>query len=58
MKLYHLPREAVLGYSATIYPEYRKRIKDGYQPPPPCGDAIVIVPVVDSRPARSPTAIP
>ncbi len=36
MKLYHLPREAVLGYPETIYPEYRKRIKDGYQSPPPC----------------------
>ena len=36
MKLYHLPREAVLGYPETIYPEYRKRIKADYQPPPPC----------------------
>ena len=36
MKLYHLPREAALGYPETQYPEYRKRIKDGYQPPPPC----------------------
>jgi hypothetical protein len=36
MKLHHLPREAVLGYPETQYPEYRKRIKADYQPPPPC----------------------
>jgi hypothetical protein len=36
VKMYNLPREAVLGYPETLYPEYRKRIKDGYQPPPPC----------------------
>jgi len=29
-KLYHLPREAVLGYPETMYPEYRKKIKDSY----------------------------
>ena len=36
VKLYHLPREAVLGYRETLYPEYRKKIKDTYVPPPPC----------------------
>jgi hypothetical protein len=36
MKLYNLPREAVLGYRHTLYPEYRKTIKDSYVPPPPC----------------------
>jgi len=36
MKLYNLPREAVLGYRETLYPEYRKKIKDTYVPPPPC----------------------
>jgi hypothetical protein len=36
IKLYHLPREAVLGYRDTLYPEYRKKIKDTYVPPPPC----------------------
>jgi len=35
-ELYHLPREAVLGYRDTLYPEYRKKIKDSYVPPPPC----------------------
>ena len=36
MKLYNLPREAVLGYRDTLYPEYRKKIKNTYVPPPPC----------------------
>jgi hypothetical protein len=36
MKLYNLPREAVLGYRDTLYPEYRKKIKGTYVPPPPC----------------------
>jgi hypothetical protein len=36
IKLYNLPREAVLGYRETLYPEYRKKIKDSYVPPPPC----------------------
>jgi hypothetical protein len=39
VKLYHLPREAVLGYRETLYPEYRKKIRDTYVPPPPCSDS-------------------
>jgi hypothetical protein len=39
IKLYHLPREAVLGYRETLYPEYRKKIKDSYVPPPPCTES-------------------
>jgi hypothetical protein len=39
MKLYHLPSEAVLGYRETLYPEYRKKIKDTYVPPPPCSES-------------------
>jgi hypothetical protein len=39
MNLYHLPREAVLGYPETIYPEYRKKIKDAYVPPPACTES-------------------
>ena len=39
VKLYHLPREAVLGYRDTLYPEYRKKIKDSYVPPPPCTES-------------------
>jgi hypothetical protein len=38
-KFYSLPREAVLGYRDTLYPEYRKQIKDTYVPPPPCTEA-------------------
>jgi len=36
MKFFSLPREAVMGYRETLYPEYRKKIKDTYVPPPPC----------------------
>jgi len=39
MKLYHLPREAVLGYRETLYPEYRKKIKDTYVPLPTCTES-------------------
>jgi len=39
VNLYHLPREAVLGYPETVYPEYRKKIKDSYVPPPPCTES-------------------
>ena len=39
VNLYHLPREAVLGYRETLYPEYRKKIRDTYVPPPPCTQA-------------------
>jgi len=34
--LYHIPREAVLGGAETMYPEYRKKIKDGYVRPEKC----------------------
>jgi hypothetical protein len=37
--LFHLPLEAVLGYRETLYPEYRKKIKDTYVPPPPCTES-------------------
>ena len=32
---YNIPLEAVLGGPETMYPEYRKRLKDKYVPPPP-----------------------
>ena len=35
-KLFHIPREAVLGGADTLYPEYRKKIKDAYVRPEPC----------------------
>jgi hypothetical protein len=33
---YHLPREAVMGYAETTYPEYRKKIRDTYVRPASC----------------------
>ena len=39
VKFYGLPREAVLGYRDTLYPEYRKKIKDTYVQPPPCKES-------------------
>jgi len=39
VQLYHLPQEAVLGYRDTLYPEYRKKIKGTYVPPPPCTES-------------------
>jgi hypothetical protein len=35
-KRWNLPREAVLGYPETLYPEYRKKIRDTYVRPEPC----------------------
>jgi hypothetical protein len=38
-QFYGLPREAVLGYPETLYPEYRKRIRSAYVQPPPCTES-------------------
>ena len=35
-KLYGIPRDAVLGGAETMYPEYRKRMKDKYVRPEKC----------------------
>jgi hypothetical protein len=35
-KRYNIPLEAVLGGPETMYPEFRKKIKDKYVMPPPC----------------------
>jgi hypothetical protein len=35
-KMYHIPVEAVLGGAETMYPEYRKKLKDQYVPPTVC----------------------
>jgi len=35
-KLFHIPRDAVLGNAETLYPEYRKKIKSTYVRPEPC----------------------
>jgi hypothetical protein len=36
---YNIPLEAVLGGPETMYPEYRKKIKDKYVMPPPCKES-------------------
>jgi hypothetical protein len=33
---YNIPLEAVVGGPETMYPEYRKKLKDTYVMPPPC----------------------
>lgn len=35
-ELYHIPREAVLGGAETMYPEYRKKMKDTFVRPEKC----------------------
>jgi hypothetical protein len=35
-KTYNLPLEAALGGAQTLYPEYRKKLKDVYTPPAKC----------------------
>lgn len=34
---YNIPKEAAMGYARTLYPEYRKEIRDSYEPPASCG---------------------
>lgn len=34
---YNLPKEAAMGYAHTLYPEYRREIRDSYEPPAMCG---------------------
>jgi hypothetical protein len=35
-KIYHIPVQAVLGGAETMYPEYRKTLKDNYERPERC----------------------
>ena len=35
-KMYHIPRQTVLGGADEMYPEYRKRLKDSYVAPEKC----------------------
>jgi hypothetical protein len=35
-RMYHIPVEAVMGGAETMYPEYRKRLKDAYVAPVIC----------------------
>jgi hypothetical protein len=34
--LYHIPRDALMGGAETMYPEYRKTMKDGFVRPDKC----------------------
>ena len=36
-RTYHVPQEAAMGYAETLYPEYRKKLKDTYTAPSSCG---------------------
>jgi hypothetical protein len=35
-RTYNIPREAAMGYAESLYPEYRKKIKNTYAPPASC----------------------
>ena len=35
-RTYNLPKEAAMGYAETLYPEYRKTIRNTYKPPTSC----------------------
>jgi hypothetical protein len=37
VRTYNLPKEAAMGFAHTLYPEYRKTIKNVYTPPASCG---------------------
>jgi hypothetical protein len=36
-RTYNIPKEAALGYAESLYPEYRKKIRNVYVPPASCG---------------------
>lgn len=33
---YNIPKEAAMGYAETLYPEYRRKIRNSYRPPASC----------------------
>jgi hypothetical protein len=35
-KVLNIPHEAAMGFADTLYPEYRKKIKNSYVPPADC----------------------
>ena len=37
VRMYNLPKEAAMGFAHTLYPEYRKTIRNTYTPPASCG---------------------
>jgi len=36
LRTFNVPQEAAMGYAETLYPEYRKTIRDTYMPPTDC----------------------
>ena len=36
LRTFNVPQEAAMGYAETLYPEYRKKIRDSYTPPADC----------------------
>jgi hypothetical protein len=36
VRTFNVPKEAAMGYAETLYPEYRKTIRDTYVPPADC----------------------
>ena len=59
---YNIPLEAVLGGPETMYPEYRKKLKDKYVLPPPCkqfcGGGLPAAGGRGAPPAAAPAAAP
>ena len=35
-RMFNLPKEAAMGYAQSLYPEYRKTIRNSYKPPAEC----------------------
>jgi hypothetical protein len=36
VKAYSIPKDAAMGHAYTLYPEYRKTLRNSYRPPPTC----------------------
>ncbi len=36
IRMFNLPKEAAMGYAQSLYPEYRKTIRNSYKPPAEC----------------------
>jgi hypothetical protein len=36
VRTFNIPKEAAMGYAETLYPEYRKTIRNSYKPPVDC----------------------
>jgi hypothetical protein len=55
---YNIPLEAILGGPETMYPEYRKKLKDKYVMPPPCKEGCGGPPTPPPSPAGGRGAAP